>query len=122
MRLEAWIKVSSMWNHEGLIGLGLWSRNGKVLQSPHDLILYPSESTLSWSSVILMYVGSHKVFVVAAYVSSPCYSSTTAFVYDVRIYGQQQPVFELFQKLILILITKFKSFTLSEYSLPMTVV
>ena len=103
-----------MWNHtEGLIGLGLWSRFGEVLQSPQDLILYPSESTLSWElRHIDVYVGSHKVFVVAAYVSSPCYLSSTVFVYDVRIYGQQQPVSRVIPKLILILITKFKRFTL----------
>ena len=49
VRLEAWIKISSSWNStDGLLGLGLWNRLGEVLQSPNDLILYPSALSLTW--------------------------------------------------------------------------
>ena len=92
VRLEAWIKISSSWNStEGLLGLGLWNSVGEVLQSPNDLILYPPASSLSWElQHVNVYVGSHKVFTGAVYISSPCSSRTSILIYDIRIYQQEQ--------------------------------
>ena len=92
VRLEAWIKISSSWNStDGLLGLGLWNRLGEVLQSPNDLILYPSALSLTWElRHVDVYVGSYRVFTGATYISTPCSSRTSILIYDVRIYQHER--------------------------------
>ena len=92
VRLEAWIKISSSWNStDGLLGLGLWNRLGEVLQSPNDLILYPSALSLTWElRHVDVFVGSYRVFTGATYISTPCSSRTSILIYDVRIYQHEQ--------------------------------
>ena len=55
------------------------------MQSPNDLILYPSALSLTWElRHVDVYVGSYRVLG-ATYISTPCSSRTSILIYDVRI-------------------------------------